>query len=61
MFVLLFFHVGMLLGEFALAIDLDDGGNAAFVEIGDDDELFLADPDGDGLKVQLFCEFVDLE
>ena len=59
--VLLFFHVGVLFGELALAIDLDDGGDAAFVEIGHDDELLLAHPDGYGLQVELFGEFVDLE
>lgn len=51
LFVLLFFHVGMLFGEFAPAIDLDDCGNAAFVEIGDDDEFIFVYPDGDGLEV----------
>lgn len=60
-FVLLFFHVGVLFGEFALAIDLDDGGDATFVEIGNDDELLLADPDCYGLQIELFGEFVDLE
>lgn len=60
-FILLFFHIGVLFGEFALAVDLDNGGDAAFVVIGDDDEFLLADPDCYGLQIELFGEFVHLE
>lgn len=61
MSVFLFFHVRVLFGDFALAVDLDDSGDATFVDIGDDDELLFADPDRYGLQIELFGKFVDLE
>lgn len=51
----------MLADDLGLAFDFENGGNAASCEIGDDDEAFFADPNGDGLQVEFFGGLVILE
>ncbi len=46
---------------FCLSVDLETGGYSTFIEVGDDNELLLAHPNGDRLEIQLFRRFVVLE